>query len=288
VKLYPVLPCAAQAQGFRADTAQYGAVLSVLTDCGVLPAQLKAMQLFQIAARQGLLRCGRSVSDPFQQCYRGAGLCVVDRRMEHESCDGSTARATSGAPAAAGSSQDPFSEATNHTQPAWDDNHAGDHQLSRSHACPEAAFSSSQTDASVFSSTTAFLAYLPSAQPALSATVVPCRIPYAVVWTLTLALTLTLTLTRPLTLTPNLCRRTSSGEGQGVQVSSPALAVLAALRWLAEGRAAFGAAALQKQQEAAAVGAGEGGSVTRATLRWQGTGAGQCTLKLPSHVVGNS
>ncbi len=43
-----------------------------------------------------------------------------------------------------------------------------------------------------------------------------------------------------------------------MQVSSPALAVLAALRWLAEGRAAFGAAALQKQQEAAAVGAGEG------------------------------
>ena len=47
-----------QAQGFRADVAQYGAVLGVLLDCGVLPAQLKAMQLFQVAARQGLLRCG--------------------------------------------------------------------------------------------------------------------------------------------------------------------------------------------------------------------------------------
>ena len=40
-------------------------------------------------------------------------------------------------------------------------------------------------------------------------------------------------------------------------MSSPALAVLATLRWLAEGRVSFGAAALQTQQEAAAVGAGE-------------------------------
>jgi hypothetical protein len=39
-------------------------------------------------------------------------------------------------------------------------------------------------------------------------------------------------------------------------VSSPALAVLATLRWLAEGRAGFRAAALQKQQQAVAVGAG--------------------------------
>ena len=39
---------------------------------------------------------------------------------------------------------------------------------------------------------------------------------------------------------------------------SPALAALATLRWLAEGRAGIGAAAaLQKQQEAAAVGAGQ-------------------------------
>ena len=43
-----------------------------------------------------------------------------------------------------------------------------------------------------------------------------------------------------------------------MQVSSPALAVLAALRWLAEGRAAFGAAALQKQQEGAGEGFGSG------------------------------
>lgn len=76
MKLYPVLPCAAQAQGFRADTAQYGAVLSVLTDCGVLPAQLKAMQLFQIAARQGLLRCGRSVRDRISAVLqRGWAVC---------------------------------------------------------------------------------------------------------------------------------------------------------------------------------------------------------------------
>ena len=47
-----------QAQGFRADMAQHSAVIGSLMDCGVLPAQLKAMQLFQVLARQGLLRCG--------------------------------------------------------------------------------------------------------------------------------------------------------------------------------------------------------------------------------------
>ena len=53
-----------------------------------------------------------------------------------------------------------------------------------------------------------------------------------------------------------MLRRTASGDGQGVQVSSPAVAVLAALRWLAEGRAGFRASVLQKQQQAAPVGAG--------------------------------
>ena len=51
-------------------------------------------------------------------------------------------------------------------------------------------------------------------------------------------------------------RRTASGDGQGVQTSSAALAVLATLRWLAEGRAGFRSAALQKQQQAAAIGTG--------------------------------
>ena len=46
-----------QAQGFRADGAQYSAVLAALMAAGVLPAQLKALQLFQTALRQGILRC---------------------------------------------------------------------------------------------------------------------------------------------------------------------------------------------------------------------------------------
>ena len=66
-----------------------------------------------------------------------------------------------------------------------------------------------------------------------------------------------------------------------MQVSSPALAVLAALRWLAEGGAAFAAAALQKQQEAAAVGAGEGWGFC------QGFAAGHEGCRRPNCTLGD-
>lgn len=80
-----------QAQGFRADGAQYSAVLVALMAAGVLPAQLKALQLFQTALRQGILRCaplrwkqrfGAPVLNQHVlrnlQCY----LCIMERKGE--------------------------------------------------------------------------------------------------------------------------------------------------------------------------------------------------------------
>ena len=54
-----------QAQGFRADAVQYNAVLGALMESGSLPAQLKALQLFQVALRQGILRCARRMLPRF-------------------------------------------------------------------------------------------------------------------------------------------------------------------------------------------------------------------------------
>lgn len=45
-----------QAQGHRPDVGVYNVVIEALTRSGVLSAQLKAAQIFQLAMRQGQLR----------------------------------------------------------------------------------------------------------------------------------------------------------------------------------------------------------------------------------------